>query len=151
MFFWSILSYLFVSNFILEATEVIGSSMEPTLWEGDRFIINRLVYRFREPRRGEIVAIRFPGDSDVSVKRIVGLPEESVLIREGHVYVDNRQLAEDYLAVRTYTLPERMPTNRYLVATDAYFVMGDNRRVSYDSRYTGAVPKSLILGRIRKH
>jgi signal peptidase I len=141
-----------------------SSSMEPTLHcarpaqgcraaHSDRVIADRLVYRFHAPRRGDIVvfdapaaaSVRCSGAGGAFVKRIVGLPGEAVSERDGFVYVNGRRLSEPY--VRSWerdSLTQAWPR----VPRDSYFVMGDNRVDSCDSRAWGPVPRSRIVGRV---
>jgi signal peptidase I len=138
-----------------------SSSMEPTLHcarpaEGclsgssDRILANRFIYRFRAPKRGEIVVFHAPertstacAESGIFVKRIVGLPGETISERDGAVYVDGRRLNEPYIVlaerdIRTATWPT--------IPAGSYFMMGDNRRNSCDSRDWGTVPRSSLIG-----
>jgi signal peptidase I len=137
-----------------------SSSMEPTLHcahpaagcrgaMGDRVIANRLAYRFREPRRGEIVVFRAPARAESScgaagafVKRLVGLPGEHISLRSGHVLVDGRRLDEPYVAREN-----RDPaTGSWIVPAGHYFFLGDNRTHSCDSRAWGAVARGDLIG-----
>jgi len=145
---WSVLSYLLISRLVFSVTEVAGESMEPTLLNGDRSIVNRWVYRLRPPQRGEVVAVRLPGDETPSVKRIVACPFERIQFRNGVVLVNGRKLSEPYLSPGQYTASGGLAGGVYLVDEDCYFVLGDNRNYSTDSRYVGAVRRYCILGRI---
>lgn len=148
VFFWSVLSYVFFSRFVLKATEVEGVSMEPTLRSGDRLLLIRLAYRNRPPARGDIVAIQLPDEDELIVKRIVAKPGERVQIEDGRVRVNGGVLPEVYLPRGMITGPGIMTTNTYVVGRDCYFVLGDNRVRSLDSRYFGAVNAGLIVGRV---
>lgn len=139
-----------------------SASMEPTLHcarpavgctsrFSDRVIANRLVYRFHDPRRGDIIVFRAParveaacGIGGTLIKRIVGLPGEKVSMRNGHAFIDGVRLDEPYLspAYRSHEVGEwgRLPSG-------AYFVLGDNRPLSCDSRNWGVVPRDNIIGR----
>jgi signal peptidase I len=140
---------------------VPSSSMEPTLHcarpvdgcqssSSDRVVANRFIYRFRDPRRGEIVVFHAPAktqqvcnEGGTFVKRIIGLPGEVVSERRGVVYIDGRRLEEPYVEpslrdARTQQWPR--------VPSDSYFMMGDNRSHSCDSRQWGTVPRSSLIG-----
>ncbi|MCL2150166.1 MAG: signal peptidase I [Dehalococcoidia bacterium] len=138
-------------SFSLQNTEVTGPSMEPSLHNGERVLINKLAYRFGgEPQRGDIIVFISPEqpEGDVSyVKRVIGLPGERVKIENGYVYIIQAdgteiRLDEDYLP---------QPMLGYYVSgvipEDHYFVLGDNRNNSADSRHGWTVPKSDILGK----
>ena len=137
-------------------------SMEPTLHcakpvsgcmsrVSDRVIANRLVYRFREPERGEIIVFNAPPQvkaacdaSGAFVKRIVGLPGESVSMRAGHVFINGARLSEPYIRP-AYLGDESGSWGRN--PSDGYFVLGDNRAMSCDSRRWGVVPRANLIGR----
>ena len=148
MLFWSVISYECVSRFVCGTTQVVGRSMMPTLTDGERHLVDRLAYRFRLPHRGEIVAIRLPEDDFSSVKRIIALPGERIQIKDNAVYVQGRRLDEPYLAAGVRTLAGCLSDGAYEVGPSCYFVLGDNRDVSADSRYFGAVRRDCIIGRL---
>lgn len=149
MLFGSVLAYLFVSHFVFKGGVVDGVSMEPTLHDGDRYVINRVLYHLRDPRAGEIVALRLPGDDDLSVKRVIALPRDAIQIRAGAVHVNGRPVNEPYLSPGTVTGGEALGDAAYKVADGCYFVLGDNRGASADSRRFGAVKRAWIMGRVR--
>lgn len=128
----------------IQNTVVEGQSMEPNLVDGQRLLVNKLAYRFSEPARGDIVVIKSPrGTSEKLIKRVVGLPGETVELRNGRVYVNGRLLEEyyhPYVGVHSYP-PASVPP-------DHYFLLGDNRDHSGDSRVWGSVHKDLIIGRV---
>ena len=146
MLFWSVLSYIFVRQFVLEGSRVEGSSMAPTLEDGHGFVLSHLSYCFRSPRRGDIVAVYLQAGQTLSVKRIVAMPRERIAIRGGRVYVNEKLLEEPYLPAGLVTAPDGLGTREYEIADDCYFVMGDNRPNSFDSRSVGAVRKDRIHG-----
>lgn len=136
---------VFIMVFIARAFTVDGPSMLPTLHSGERLLIDKLTYRFREPHRGEIVVFRYPADpSHHFIKRVIGLPGDRIDIRGGVVYVNGVALDEEYTSSPTYG---RFTSG--VVPDGHYFVLGDNRNNSQDSRspLVGYVPKKLITGR----
>ena len=150
MLFWSVLSYLAISRYVISAAVVTGISMEPTLLNGDRFLLNKIGPRLTGYNRGEIVAIRLAGDEDLSVKRVIALPHERVQTRDGAVYVHRQKLVEPYLPAGTRTEGGDLGDSIFEVLPDCYFLLGDNRDESYDSRFFGAIHRSAIVGRIMR-
>jgi len=134
---------LLINLFIAQPRTVHGQSMEPHLHENQRVIVEMLSYRFRTPERGEIVVLNLRDrHTDPLIKRVIGLPGETVEIRDGAVLVNGVELDEPYLTQRT---TGQMPP--VLVPEAHVFVMGDNRRQSNDSRYFGCVPWEDLIGR----
>ena len=138
-------SYLFFSRMVVTAVEVKGASMSPTLTAGDRFLLNRFAYLHREPQRGELVVLKDPETEELIVKRIVGLPCETVLMQNDVPYVNGHRLYEPYArgTLRTNHIPFGKAT---VVPRDRYYVLGDNRSRSVDSRKFGTVSRESILG-----
>ncbi len=128
--------------FLAEATQVSGQSMEPTLHTDDRVLIEKISYHFHPPRRGDIVVIHVETRDHPLIKRIVGLPGETISIHDGRVYINGKPLQEEYMHGPTtgYLPPTRIPLMHY-------FVLGDNRQASSDSRYFGPVAREDIIGR----
>ena len=149
MLFWSVLSYWFISSFVFSAAEVVGASMEPTMHDGERFILDKVSYRFRSPRRGEIVALRRVRDAELSVKRVIALPGERLQFKDSHVYVNGARLREPYLLPSVTTDPGVLSNHVYQIFPGSYFMLGDNRANSGDSRSFGAVAMKDIDGRVR--
>lgn len=146
---WSVLFYFIVTQYVFQVSHVIGESMLPGLTDGEQCFIHRWVYTLRSPYRGEVVAIQLPRYDDLSVKRIIALPYERVQIKDGLVLVNDEPLPEDYLANGTYTHSGPLKKQIFRVEHDCYFVLGDNREDSIDSRWFGAVHKDCITGRIK--
>jgi signal peptidase I len=131
-------------NFTTARYVVEGSSMEPNLVTGQFLIVSRLAYRFGEPQRGDVIVFDFPGNpSDDYVKRIIGLPGDEIQIDQGNVYVNGELLEEPYIADNSLT--SRRGT--WVVPEDNYFVMGDNRPSSSDSRTWGTLNADFIVGK----
>lgn len=143
------LSFLGISHFIFQSLQVQGPSMYPTLINANIYWCNRLAYELHDPRPGDIVAIKDPANPGFDVKRIIAVPTQSVYISNGKVYVDGQLLREPYLPPHVYTFAyERKPDELWCLAPGQFFVMGDNRGNSCDSRTFGPIPRKLILGRV---
>jgi signal peptidase I len=133
-----------VINFATGRFRIEGPSMRPNLEEGQYLIVNKLVYRLHPPQRGDIIVFNHPRNTDRDlVKRVIGLPGESVQIRDGQVYINETLLAEPYI---TYRATTRGPI-QYQLGPDEYFVLGDNRPNSDDSRHWGALKRDQIVGK----
>jgi len=140
----AILIALLLNVFVGQATRVQGQSMEPNLHTDQRLVVEKVSYRFHGPRRGDIVVIRVPSQGDeLLIKRVIGLPGETVEIRDGHVYIDGQLLDEPYTIGSTRS----GRIERVIVPPLHVFVMGDNRDHSNDSRTFGPVPIDNIVGR----
>lgn len=145
----SLTSYSIVSTYFVQSVKVVGSSMLPTLHDSDHYLLNRWVYHFRSPSRQDIVVIRDPSAKCFSVKRIIGVGGDSVFFKDGAVYVNGTKLNEPYL-------PDGMPTyacgkvQEQLITCgkDQFFLLGDNRMNSADSRVYGPVSRQNVLGLI---
>ena len=141
-----LLSFLIV-RYVGQRTEVIGSSMVPTLEDGDQLITDKITYRFREPARFEIVVFPHEPMNEYYIKRIIGLPGETVEIADdGTIYINGEVLEDNYGYGETQ--PQEL-SGKVTLGEDEYFVLGDNREVSLDSRYqeVGNIPRSIIIGR----
>lgn len=136
-----LLLYL-VINALTARFFVRGSSMEPSLHNGQYLVVSKMSYRFREPQRGDIVVFTSPnGAGEGYIKRIIGLPGERVEIRDGAVWINGYRLDEPYLnAAIPYT-------GSWMLGPDEYFVLGDNRAHSSDSRVWGPLPRKNIIGK----
>jgi signal peptidase I len=135
----------FLVAFVAQAFRVQGTSMQPLLEDGQRIIVNKLAYRLGEMRRGDVVVFHYPRDPSVSfIKRIVGLPGDVVELRHGVVYVNGQLLREPYLAPAMRDNDSHAPRE---VEQGYYYVLGDHRSSSNDSRNWGQVPERYIYGK----
>ena len=131
--------------FVYQPVRVEGTSMAPRLGDQDRIFINKLIYKFEPIERGDIVVFRYPRDTSKSfIKRVVGLPGETVEIRDGVVTINGLRLKEDYLPGGNGDLASYPPTT---LPAENYFLLGDNRASSNDSRAWGAVHRDYIYGK----
>lgn len=138
--------YLFVAQF----HKVSGNSMVPTFHSGDYLITEKVSYRFRDPKAGEIIVLKNPRDeSQDFIKRIIAVPGNSIQISNNNVYVNDQLLKEDYLPPGTLTRAGAFMTEGSVlkISEDQYYVIGDNREHSSDSREWGPVTKKEIIGR----
>jgi signal peptidase I len=141
----AVLFCFFLITFVAQAFRVQGTSMEPLLEDGERIVVNKFVYRFRPIDRGDVVVFWYPRDPSVSfIKRVVGLPGDTVELRSGRLYVNDAVVDERYLPPSFRDADSFPPTE---VRRGYYFVLGDHRRSSNDSRSWGEVPERYIYGR----
>ena len=145
----AVASYLVISHFFLEGVRVVGMSMAPTLQNSQRYLLNRWVFYVRSPRPAEVVVLRDPGDNGFSVKRVIAAGGDTVYLSDGAVYVNGRKLDEPYLAPGTRTFNGSSGRDLFFkCGPEQFFVLGDNRNNSIDSRIYGPVPRGNILGLI---
>ncbi len=134
-----------VMIFLYQPVKVEGTSMNPLLSDQERIFINKFVYRFEPIERGDVVVFWYPLDRSKSfIKRVVGLPGETIEIRDGHLYINGDELADQYVP------PGYIDSSNYgprEIPPGEYFVMGDHRDSSNDSRVFGPVPRSFIYGK----
>lgn len=144
----SVLVALVIRTFIFNSTKVIGSSMYPTLEENDRLFSNKIVYIVGEPERGDIVIVKAPDAPKKDyIKRVVGVEGDKIEIIDGLVYLNDKELKEDYIEVGSFT--ETHTDSSWEVPKDHVFVLGDNRApgASKDSRSFGIINKESIKGK----
>ena len=138
-----------IRMFVFQPFLVRGESMEPNFHQGDYLVIDELSFRFRDPGRGEVIVLKFPGDtSQRYIKRIIGLPGETVKVQDGKVTVlkDEKEIVLNESNYLPLSLQTPGSTNVSLQDNE-YFVMGDNRIFSSDSRQWGVLSRDLLVGR----
>lgn len=144
----SVVLALGIRTFVAEARYIPSGSMLPTLEINDRLIVDKLSYHFQKLERGDIVVfsptdtLKDQGFKDAFIKRVIGLPGETVEVKGGRVYINGQPLREEYIADQP-----QYQWGPMTVPTDSYLVLGDNRNNSYDSHYWGFVPHDRIIGR----
>lgn len=144
----SLLIILPIRYFIVQPFFVRGESMHPSFGDKDYLIIDELSYRFSQPQRGEVVVFRFPQDpSQYYIKRIIGLPGETIEIKNGEVTVYNRANPAGFALKETYLIEPTPGEVKIKLDDNEYFVLGDNRDASSDSRRWGPLSQHLIIGR----
>jgi signal peptidase I len=153
---------LLLRTFVVQTFFIPSGSMEPTLQIGDRILVNKLSYHLHGVHRGDIVVFSRPpaencGGPEVNdlVKRVIGLPGDTISLSGGYVDIDGKRLAETWLPRSALGTTSQGPVgdasnlaSPYRVPSDTYFVMGDNRVNSCDSRYWGTIPRGLIVGKV---
>lgn len=138
------LCIFFAVHFTIQSAEVDGISMEPNFQNGQRLLVVKAVYWFGEPNRGDVIIFPSQTQPDENlIKRVVGLPGETVEVKEGQVYIDGSPLEEPYIVE---ALEREYPATQ--VPEGSYFVMGDNRNHSNDSRSWGPVPAEDVIGKV---
>jgi signal peptidase I len=135
---------LVIRFFLFEPFYIPSGSMEPTLQVNDKIIVNKFVYKLGEPARGDIIVFKYPLDpSRDYIKRVIGLPGETLEIKESTVYVNNQPISENYLPSDI----KFMDFGPVSIPDDSYFMMGDNRNNSQDSRVWGTLSENYIVGK----
>ena len=147
LFLCCVASYFLASRYMVCTVVIRGRSMTPTLRDGDQYLLNRIAYLFREPQRGDLIVLRDPGHTDMAIKRIVAGPGDCIEVKQGVVYVNHTRLSEHYLAPSTDTQPGKaLCSGPVRLGAKSYFVLGDNRQESEDSRYYGPIHRDNIVG-----
>ncbi|MDE6938178.1 MAG: signal peptidase I [Lachnospiraceae bacterium] len=142
------LTYLIIT-FVGQRTRVSGSSMETTLSDGDNLIVDKLTYHFKETKRFDIIVFTYQHEENTYyIKRIIGLPGETVQLIDGHVYIDNEILSSDVYGAEVMDSPG-IASEPVVLGEDEYFVLGDNRNHSSDSRdpSVGVLKREYLIGR----
>jgi len=142
--------FLVVYVFLFRPFQVNGNSMHPNFYDKEYILTNIIVLRFKNPKLGDVIVFKSPADPEKDyIKRVIGIPGDSVLIKNGNVYINGKRLDESpYLnpSVKTYGGSFIKEDQAMVIALDEYFVLGDNRSSSSDSREWGFVPGKFIIG-----
>lgn len=142
-----------IRYFLVQPFYVKGASMEPTFYDHEYLIVDEITYRLHQPQRGDVVVFRYPRNpQEYFIKRVIGLPDEKVQIKDNNIFIFNKEhpegfaLVENYIPaeVKTYSLME----DAIALGKNEYYVLGDNRNSSKDSRSFGPVNKSFVIGRV---
>lgn len=142
--------FVVVYLFLIQPHEVKGSSMEPTFHNNEYILTDKISYRFADPQRGDIIIFKAPNNPEVDyIKRIIGIPGDRVKIDGGEVYINDQRLDERYITETTILIPGGLLREgiQITIVPDTFFVMGDNRTHSSDSREFGPIDRSSIIGR----
>ncbi len=147
----SLIIILPIRYFLIQPFYVKGASMEPNFYDHEYLIIDEISYRFKEPARGEVIVFRYPKDpKQFFIKRVIGLPEETIKLQNGQIIIINQKHPEGFVLDETAYLEKGTWTKGELeikLKADEYFVLGDNRNSSLDSRIFGPVKREDIIGR----
>ncbi|MFA5211508.1 MAG: signal peptidase I [Patescibacteria group bacterium] len=137
-----------VRYFLFKPFYVKGSSMEPNFYERDYLIIDELSYRLREPARGEVIVFNSPVNSDYYLKRIIGLPGERVIIENNTIVIKNKENPTGFVVEENYINEDTGGSTNITLGENQYFVLGDNRDSSFDSRSFGAIDSKAVVGKV---
>ena len=142
-----VVNYLIITHFMVQSMEVVGTSMVPTLRDNGYYLVNRWVLRSRDPQRNDVAVIRDPEDHGLSVKRVIAVAGDAILLKDGKVFVNGKELDEPYLLPNTRTFMYQQVHEEFITCGKGqFYVLGDNRPVSVDSRTYGPVPRENFLG-----
>ncbi|MGQ9698888.1 MAG: signal peptidase I [Armatimonadota bacterium] len=162
LLFALVLVFLVIRPFVIQAFYIPSASMRPSLWENDRILVNKFIYRFRPPQRYDVIVFKAPPEASLDekdfIKRVIGLPGEIVEVHDGQVYINHKPLDEHYVGEECAMWPPKKVPARTVIRPDyeygpykvpphKLFVMGDNRNNSKDSHYWQALSMDRVLGK----
>jgi signal peptidase I len=144
--------FMVIYLFICQPNKIQGASMEPTFYTGEYIFTSKVTYKFRPLERGDVVVIHAPENYEIEyIKRVIGLPGDTLLFKEGEVYLNGNKLTEPYISDKTPVWGFRAYAKEdqpFVIAKGEVFVLGDNRPKSKDSREFGPIPISSIIGQV---
>lgn len=143
--------FVFIYFFAMQPHQVQGDSMLPNFFSGEYILTDKITFRFEEPKRGDVIVFKAPNNPRKDyIKRVIALPGETISVRDDKVYINGKQLAENYLDPNEPVTPGAYLKSGEAVELEAsqYFVLGDNRDQSQDSRTWGPIPQEKIIGRV---
>lgn len=143
--------FVVIYLFLIQPHQVKGASMDPTFHDGQYILTDKISYRLHMPQRGDVVVFKAPMNPDFDyIKRIIGLPGDTISIKDGKVIINGQSLNDEYIQTDTILLPGQYirEGEQITVGPNEYFVLGDNRSHSADSRQWGMVPQKDIIGRV---
>ncbi|MEX0916622.1 MAG: signal peptidase I [Candidatus Spechtbacterales bacterium] len=147
--FFALLIIVPIRYFVVQPFFVEGASMEATYHDGDYLLVDKISYLVGGPARGEVIVFRFPNDpKKVFIKRIIGLPRETVVVERGIVTIYNTENPNGFELEEAYLVEETTNSTQVTLGGEEYFVMGDNRDASYDSRGWGPLKERFIIGKV---
>lgn len=136
-----------INYFVFSITPIKGQSMEPNFHSGNWMILDKMAYLHKTPKRGDVVGLRFPGDPNKEkyIKRVLGLPGDKIVIANGQIFINSKIIKEDYLPSETMTSPDLSIS----LKDDQYYLIGDNRNNSSDSRIWGPANLNEFIGKTK--
>lgn len=142
---------LVIRAFVVQAFKIPTGSMRPTLLEGDRILVNKFLYKFKEPSRGDVIVFKYPEDKKKDfIKRLIAVGGETVEIKNGGIYINDEKVEEPFI-VRQMRYYNKSPYggsgSKITIPEDSFYVLGDNSASSKDSRYWGFVPRKNLVGK----
>ena len=143
--------FIVVYLFVAQPNQVKGASMDPTFGSGDYIFTSKITYKMRSYHRGDVIVFKSPGNPDIEyIKRIIGIPGDVVMVKDTEVFINGRQLKEDYIAAKTNLWEGGFALNGkgVTVAEGMLYVMGDNRPRSSDSREFGLITEESVIGQV---
>lgn len=142
--------FVVIYLFLVQPHQIKGNSMYPNFYDGEYILTDKISYRFSSPRRGDVIVFKAPKNHELDyIKRIVGLPGETVMVKSGKVYINNQLLSEIYLSSEVFTNNGTFlhEGQNYTIPSGEYLALGDNRPHSSDSREWGTIKSDEIIGR----